>query len=377
MSGYKTHPYAEIFPFASEVDFNTLASDIRLNGLLEPIVLLDDAILDGRNRYRACINTGTEPRFVQYEGDDPLAFVISKNLARRHMDGSQLAMVGGRLANMQQGNFSKAANLPVSPVSQSKAAQIVNVSERSVRSARKVLDRGDNDLSAAVDRGEIAVSVAAKIAEIDDPETRKEIMNDSRPDQAVKKAARKKKERDLSQKQAALPTKQYGVIYADPEWKFETFSENGMDRSAENHYPTSSTESIAARKVPEIAAKDSVLFLWATVPMIRDALKVMKAWGFEYKSQMVWVKDRVGTGYWFRNQHEILLVGTKGKVPAPAPGSQWSSVVEEPVGAHSEKPDIFYELIEEYFPNLPKIELNARRARDGWDSWGNEAPDNE
>jgi ParB-like chromosome segregation protein Spo0J len=285
MSGYKTHPYAEIFPFASEVDFNTLASDIRLNGLLEPIVLLDDAILDGRNRYRACNNTGTEPRFVQYEGNDPLSFVISKNLARRHLDGSQLAMVGGRLANISHGENQHtlgAANLPV--LSQPDAAKIVNVSERSVRSARKVLNCGDTNLSAAVDRGAIAVSVAAKIAEIEDPETRKEIINDARPDQAVKKATRKKKEKDLSQKQAALPTKQYGVIYADPEWKFETFSENGVDRSAENHYPTSATDSIAARKGPDIAAKDSVLFLWATVPMIRDALKVMKAWGFDQRT---------------------------------------------------------------------------------------------
>lgn len=374
MFGYKAHPYAEIFPFASEVDFATLSNDIKANGLLEPIVLFDDMVLDGRNRYKACVAVGVDPRFVKYEGDDPLAFVISKNLARRHLDESQRSMVAARMADMKVGDNQHAQ---ICATSQSEAAKKLNVSRRTVQNAKKVLNTEDEDLIGAVDSGKIAVSVAAKISEIEDPETRREIINDARPDQAVKKAARKKKEKDLSQKQAALPTKQYGVIYADPEWKFETFSENGMDRSADNHYPTSATDSIAARKVPEIAAKDSVLFLWATVPMIRDALKVMKAWGFEYKSQMVWVKDRVGTGYWFRNQHEILLVGTKGKIPAPAPGSQWSSVVEEPVGAHSEKPDIFYELIEEYFPNLPKIELNARRSRDGWDSWGNEAPDNE
>ena len=374
MFGYKAHPYAEIFPFASETDFATLSNDIKANGLLEPIVLLDDMVLDGRNRYKACVAVGIDPRFVKYEGDDPLAFVISKNLARRHLDESQRSMVSARMADMKVGDNQ---HVPIGTTSLSEASKKMNVSRRSTARAKKVLNTDDKDLIAAVDSGRISVSVAAKIAEIEDPEIRKQIINDPRPDQAIKKAARKKKERDLSQKQAALPTKQYGVIYADPEWKFETFSENGMDRSADNHYPTSATDSIAARKVPEIAAKDSVLFLWATVPMIRDALKVMKAWGFEYKSQMVWVKDRVGTGYWFRNQHEILLVGTKGKVPAPAPGSQWSSVVEEPVGAHSEKPDIFYELIEEYFPNLPKIELNARRARDGWDSWGNEAPDNE
>ena len=80
---------------------------------------------------------------------------------------------------------------------------------------------------------------------------------------------------------------------------------------------------IAARDVPSIAADDCVLFLWATSPMLPQALEVMKAWGFAYVSGAVWVKDRIGTGYWFRNRHELLLVGTRGNVPAPAMGTQW------------------------------------------------------
>jgi N6-adenosine-specific RNA methylase IME4 len=101
----------------------------------------------------------------------------------------------------------------------------------------------------------------------------------------------------------------------------------------------------------------------------------MKAWGFEHQTHFVWVKDRRGTGYWNRNRHELLLVGTKGNIPAPAPGKQWESVIHAPVGAHSEKPAIFYELIEDYYPNLLKIELFARRRRKGWLAWGAEAPD--
>lgn len=198
-------------------------------------------------------------------------------------------------------------------------------------------------------------------------------------DQAVsteeKKARRARKEKILAGIQSALPTKKYGVIYADPEWRFEVYSrDTGMDRAADNHYPTTATDAICQRPVGDIASDDCALFLWATAPMMPDALRVMTAWGFEYKSQCVWVKDRIGTGYWFRNQHELLLVGTRGKVPAPAMGTQWPSVIEAPVGKHSAKPDRFYELIEGYFPNLPKIELNARRAREGWDAWGNEAP---
>jgi N6-adenosine-specific RNA methylase IME4 len=198
---------------------------------------------------------------------------------------------------------------------------------------------------------------------------------------ADKQAHRAARERALGAMQCALPDKKYGVILADPEWRFEPWSrETGLDRAADNHYPTSCTEVIAARDVPAIAARDCVLFLWATVPMLPHALLVMAAWGFDYRSHCVWSKVRptgepaIGTGYWFRNCHEILLVGVSGDIPAPAPGEQEISLLEAAIGTHSEKPEEFYRLIEDYFPTLPKIELNARRARPGWDAWGNEAP---
>ena len=121
------------------------------------------------------------------------------------------------------------------------------------------------------------------------------------------------------------------------------------------------------------AAPDCVLFLWATAPMLPEALTVMDAWGFAYKSHCVWVKDRIGTGYWFRNKHELLLVGTRGKVPAPAQGEQYTSIIDATLGKHSEKPACFAEMIEEMFPNVPAVELFARGQRLGWEVWGNEA----
>jgi N6-adenosine-specific RNA methylase IME4 len=194
---------------------------------------------------------------------------------------------------------------------------------------------------------------------------------------AEKKAARAALEADLGARQVALPAKRYGVILADPEWRFEPYSrETGMDRAADNHYPTSELDDIKARDVASIAAEDCVLFLWATAPMLPQALAVMSSWGFTYKSQAIWNKDRIGTGYWFRNKHEILLVGTRGEIPAPAMGTQSVSLIEAPTAEHSEKPEAFHAIIESYFPSLPKIELNARRARPGWDVWGNEAPEN-
>lgn len=189
-----------------------------------------------------------------------------------------------------------------------------------------------------------------------------------------KKERRADRELNLAAKIRALPSIKAGVIVADPEWRFEPWSRTtGMDRAADNHYPTSVLDVIQARDVPSIAADDCVLFLWATVPMLPHALAVMAAWGFDYRSHFAWAKDRIGTGYWNRNKHELLLLGVRGNIPAPAMGDQWHSLVEAPVGEHSAKPEIFLEMIEQYFPNLPKIELNRRGPpRTGWDAWGNE-----
>lgn len=398
------HPLADIFPLIEGDDFNKLVADIREHGLREKIVLLGKTILDGRNRYRAGLEAGLLPdsldtltvphmKYFQYfappSGESEpsqhelLAFVLSKNLHRRQLNESQRGMVAANLANLKAGdNQHGAANLPDQKpaVSQATAAKMLNVSERTVRDSVAVKQEATPELRSAVEQGHIAVSVAAK-ASILPADQQRHIAERARSGDAnaarniTKQGTRADKEEKLGQAQRALPKKRYGVIYADPEWRFETYSrETGMDRAADNHYPTSVTDEICARPVADIAADDSVLFLCATVPMLPDALRAMAAWGFTYKSHAIWLKDKAGTGYWFRNQHELLLVGTRGNIPAPAHGTQFVSVTREPVGEHSEKPDAFYMMIERYFPNLPKIELNARRGRPGWDAWGNEAP---
>lgn len=226
-------------------------------------------------------------------------------------------------------------------------------------------------------KGGMSQRQAAKALGVDKRTIGRDVGQDA-PNSGAKRTTkaerRAQRELDLANAQTALPTQRYGVIVADPEWRFEPYSrETGMDRAADNHYPTSVTDMIAERDVASIAADDCVLFLWATVPMLRDALRVMEAWGFEYKSHAIWDKVHIGIGYWFRNRHELLLVGTKGDIPAPAMGDQFASVMTIVRKEHSAKPEQFLELIEQYFPNLPKVELNRRGApRQGWDAWGNE-----
>lgn len=199
--------------------------------------------------------------------------------------------------------------------------------------------------------------------------------------QAEKKKRRQEREQELAENIRALPSKKYGVIYADPEWRFETFSrETGLDRAADNHYPTSSLEEICARDVGSIAADDCVLFLWVTGPMLANGafLRVLEAWGFEGKSRFVWGKEIPGNGYWVIDDAEELIIATRGNVPCPAMGDQFRALQCVAKTDHSAKPERFAEIIESYFPNLPKIELNRRGPpRPGWDAWGNEAEEGE
>lgn len=176
------------------------------------------------------------------------------------------------------------------------------------------------------------------------------------------------------------PARRWAVIYADPPWRQETWSDKGKSRTPENHYPTMRADEIAALPVGAIASPDAVLFLWTTGSRVSIGVDVMRAWGFEQKSKITWRKMTAdgalhrGTGYWVRDADELLLIGTRGSIPAPVAGTQVDSVIDAPVGRHSEKPTIFRDVIDAYYPGVRKLELFRRGdAPEGWDVWGNEA----
>lgn len=168
-----------------------------------------------------------------------------------------------------------------------------------------------------------------------------------------------------------LPSGVYDVIYADPPWEYRQGTTTPT-RNIEEHYPTMPLEAICALEVPVLAAKDAVLFLWATSPKLHEAMQVIEAWGFEYRTSLVWIKPNYGLGHYFRIQHELLLVGIKGKPGTPADGTQPRSVLQAPNPRHSQKPDEVYGYIEQMYPGRRYLELFARSQMPGWTAWGNE-----
>ena len=168
----------------------------------------------------------------------------------------------------------------------------------------------------------------------------------------------------------SLPQKQYDIIVCDPPWQYNFSKSNS--RKIENQYDTMSIDEIKVLDIPSICKEHTILYLWGTAPKLPEALEVIKQWRFTYKSNMIWHKSRLGCGYWSRVSHEHILIATRGKPTPPEPWKRKSSVIKSRSGKHSEKPEIFIDWIDMWYPQAEKIELFARRRRFGWDYWGNQ-----
>lgn len=178
----------------------------------------------------------------------------------------------------------------------------------------------------------------------------------------------------------ALPNKKYSIIYADPPWKYNARNNKNtkFGGGAGGHYPLMTTKEICDMKIQDITAPNCALLLWATFPRLKDALQVMEAWGFEYKTIGInWIKTNknngkifFGIGYYFKSNSEVCLLGIKGKMK-PITNSE-SSILISRRENHSKKPDVVRDKIVGLFGDIPRVELFARDSMPGWDVWGSD-----
>ena len=358
---YEYHEAASLFPLIVGEDFEQLKVDIAARGLIEPIWLHEDKIIDGRNRYRACIETGTEPRFRTWDGEGSLVlFVLSMNLHRRHLTSSQRATVaiemlpmlkkeaqermsqGGKTNNAdKQGRQIVAYPASDDGKSTERAAQILQTNRQYVSDAKR-LKQDAPDLFEQVKAGEKTI-----------PQAKREVVKRERAETPP------------------VPSDKYRIFYADPPWKY---GNKGLDDygHAERHYPTMSITELCALPIKELAEDNAVLFLWVTSPLLEECFPVIKAWGFSYKTSFVWDKVKHNFGHYNSVRHELLLVCTRGSC-TPDVNKLFDSVQSiERSDEHSEKPEEFRAIIDTLYTHGKRIELFARRQVDGWDAWGNE-----
>jgi N6-adenosine-specific RNA methylase IME4/ParB-like chromosome segregation protein Spo0J len=354
--------YEKLVPALHKDDYDSLKDSVKKHGQYIPIVINEEnVILDGHHRYKICNELKIEPRYEIRRFENKLLekkFVIESNLSRRHLNDFQKAELGRELEKVEAelakqrmltGKKDPEANLPQgdgekrAPQTRDIVSEKIGVKPRTYQKAKVIIENATEELKEKVRKGTTSIDYAFK---------------------QVKRSDDNKKERP------PLPQGQFDVILADPPWKYEINTRGSPDE----HYGVMEDNAIQDMKIP--AADNAILFLWGTAPKLVEALDVMKAWGFEYKTNAVWIKDKIGTGYYFRGQHELLLIGVRGKgIGVPVEASRPSSVIEAPRKEHSQKPEVVYDIIEKMYPGHKYLELFARGNRwsDSWTIWGQEA----
>lgn len=364
----------QVMPPLGAEDFAALKADIAARGVLVPVEY-DEAgnVLDGHHRVRACQDLGIEtwPKLVREGLSEAEKRVHARqlNLARRHLNSEQKrSLVGDQLRETpEKSNRQIAAGL--------------GVDHKTVNAVRESLEGTGEipQLDKTVGADGRARSKPKRVTYVDDSEAGV-AGSKARAKEIRQKETKDSRERrldnlaEIAKGNAALETAvRYPVIYADPPWRYENPPIGATSRAIENHYPTMTLEEICALPVRDLATDSAILYLWATAPKLAECFEVIQAWGFEYRTNMVWDKEKIGMGYHARNQHELLLICKRGDIPPPEAGKQPASVYREARGPHSAKPSFFAEMIEATYPGLPKIELFCRSPRDGWAVWGNQS----
>jgi len=414
LQALEEHAFAKLFPFASDEEIEGIATRMAEQGFREdrPIILYDGKILDGRNRRKALARavrikgTPISGWCRVYDGPlDPLEFVLSENLDRRHLSESQRAIVAANLANWSRG-MSKPGQESAHVHTRDEVAKILNVSKRSISYAKQIIGRSDA-LAMAVSEGKLKVRTAAELIELGDKELVKVLAGEQNAIIAKSteiRTARKLITREMrtakineiaaqgSGQIPDLPRNQYPIIYCDWPWENEGVRDflTGHDKSPP--YPTLPVEDALALcegdKSP--ALEDAAIFFWVTNNRLDDGIDVIRHWGFDYVTSYAWGKEGetegMGMGFWVRDCHEVLLIGKRGKMLPPDQTTLERSLHYLRKKKHSEKPELFARIIDKQWPDLPKLELFQRkqslvegdirlhkREKGRWSFWGFEA----
>jgi len=367
--------------FRKEIgDLGPMAESIRRNGLLQHIAITsENELLIGHRRLLACRDI-LKWEYIEatvLDVDDPLGAQTDENIQRKDFTVSECVAIAQLIeekealeAKGRQQEAGQKHGKGQKAIASADSAEAIRADGEAKVKAAKAVGMGRQKLARAQE-----VVQAAK----EDPEKYGEIKEKMDKNGNVSLAylemvIRRRQDEMENMEMEPLENKgKFNIILADPPWKFEDGATT-PNRTAEIQYPLMTLDEIKALPVKDISLAKCVLFLWVPNSKGAEAHEVVKAWGFEYKTNFAWIKDKIGLGSYNRQRHEILYVATKGSPGAPAPKARHDSVVEAPREEHSKKPDVFYDIIESMYPWSVRIELFARAQRPGWEVWGYEAP---
>lgn len=350
MEKLEFHPLSDVFPLMLHDELIILAEDIKKNGLQFPIVLFENKILDGRNRYNACNLCEIEPFYNKYVGKNPLQFVLSTNLHRRHLNESQRAVIAAKLANMKSGtrtDLEPCLNLS-KVISQSQAAELLNVS-RSILQSAKIIEKEAPELIQKIEKGEMSIHQA---------------------DMTIKRKKKLNENLKIAEKKIELPDKKYDVIVIDPPWPMQKIERECRENQVkELDFPVMTEDELKKLKIP--ASDNCHFWLWTTHKFLPLSFELLIFWGFKYVCCFVWHKNGGFQPYDLPQYNcEFVLYAKKGN-PQFVDLKNFKVCFNAERGKHSEKPIEFYEMVKRV-TSENRIDMFARKKIDGFDSWGNE-----
>jgi len=370
-----------------------LEASILAEGCRDALIVWkgEGSLVDGHNRYEICTKHNIPFRVTEKEFPDRQAvkaWIIKNQLGRRNLTPEKFAYLVGKEYEERKKEVGRPEKCDqIDHISSERTSETIaeeyKISPPTVRRAAtfacaidKIAEAVGEEAKEKILNREIDVTrqEVIEIAELE-PHKQKVVLREMEEAEGktARIAARVAAHTEIAsinlrrERAKSLPPPQgkYRVIYADPPWQY---SNSGFTTSAENQYPTMPTEEIYSLPIKDLADENAVLFLWATNPLLEDALRVCKAWGFEYKTNFVWVKNRHTGGFYCYGQHELLFVAVRGSLLPKQEGVR-SSVINAPRREHSRKPDEVYSIIEAMYDG-PYIELFARNKREGWVGWG-------
>lgn len=379
-------------------EFVELKRDIQANGQLMPIWILNDKIVDGRNRYQACVDLGIEPLYQTVPGHPDMAalltFVISLNEKRRHLNSGQKAFVALEVERIlaEEAKKRQGARADLKPRTLQDGITEYWADELRKRKAirestlGKSLPNVDSDERKASDQAAKIVGTNrlyvtdAKKIEREAPELKEAVMAGT---MTLPQARHQLKEREREARRdenrkiiqsVPEPAKiieqaKFATIVIDPPWDWSDEGDQDQLGRARPDYATMTIDELERLQVAKLADIDCHLYLWITNRSLPKGFRLLEAWGFRYITALTWVKPHFGMGNYFRGQTEHVLFGVKGSQPLKRKDVGTVFMADRGPDGHSSKPPSFLELVESCSPG-PYLEMFSRSNRDGWTAWG-------
>ena len=365
--------FKNLIPPLTQEEFRQLEQNIIAEGIRENILTWQGIIIDGHNRYKIATKWGLEYETTSKHFKDEEAvkeWMILNQFGRRNLSNYQRSVLALQLEevftkkakeNQKEGGKNKVCQKSDKALIDTKKelAKVASVSHDTITRVKKIEEKADEETKAKLRTGEISIN---------------QVYTD------IKKQEKREERIELIQMQikdieeGKLPELEglFNVVSVDPPWPYEgenknltSYDSNG--RRVANPYPEMSIEKIKAIEMPLM--NDSVVFLWTTHKFLPDAFSILKEWGLDYKATLVWNKEKIGMGAWFRMQCEFCLVGIKGKPFFD--NSTYRDIINEPRRQHSRKPDSFFDMVVDVTEGR-RLEYFSREKREGWEVFGND-----